>query len=618
METCVVQSKLQLLERRLWRDLRAKLDQIDPLQIQCALKQNTLLVLLQHAAEVSLPIEPTMAVVTRTISHLQSDRLMRSLTPSDTLSVRLYWRITGEKQPYLAREWTLKPTVPVPTLPVIQIAQGVSEPQSSMSVAAQPLTQLPSVTELPVESQTTAVTSMAKPAEAQSSQVAQITRPINHSWLSHIPLPVIALSLAIGCLFLTGGVYILTRPCIVGRCSPLETAQRLNQQSSRLVQPAARAENVVEAYHDLVDANYYLSQIPSWSPYHPIAQRLLQENETRTQVFEQVVEALKQAQVVGQKSQNPPHPLGAWREAQQGWRQIIASLQKVPVNSPIYPFAQRKLVEYQANLDGINRWIFKEQRAQDRVASARSTAAIATTRETEAQSVDGWKAVLATWESVVDTLRDVPPGTMAFAEAEQLLEIYQPKLGATHDRYLQEKVSADAYKHALVLGEQARRSEQQRQWSQAIVQWRTALTAANQVSTGTSYHHQTQPLISTYQVSLATAQENLRMALAIQDAESELGQLCTGATPICTYVLAKDAIQIHLTAAYDQVVQAVIINAPLGGDPRTQAALTDYVNNLLRAFTNVSQKAQLPLDLYNADNKIFSTYDPRLGGFVQR
>jgi hypothetical protein len=110
----------------------------------------------------------------------------------------------------------------------------------------------------------------------------------------------------------------------------------------------------------------------------------------------------------------------------------------------------------------------------------------------------------------------------------------------------------------------------------------------------------------------------MRAASTIQAATAGLDRVCMATSRICTYTIQPNAIQVQLTTEYDWAVEAVLTSSPLTGDANTQAALKNYVDMLLSTFSEVSNQAQLPLDLYNADGRVFGTYDPQLGGFARR
>jgi tetratricopeptide (TPR) repeat protein len=483
------------------------------------------------------------------------------------------------------------------------VAQELPHPEST-TVSQVPVSQVP-VSQVPV-------------SQVPVSQVPVSQVPVSQVPASRFPLPILAMAAAAGLFVLAGSLYALTRPCVIGACVPLQTAQRLSQESTQLVQPNASALDVSEAYQKLAEGSYLLGTIPRWSGKYTEAQALLQVYGTESEVLEQVVAALQTANDAAHASQNPPHPLETWEAIRGQWEAAIALLEQVSTDHPIHPLVQQKLTEYQANLSMISQRIGIEQQAQDKIKLARETARLAEAREGVADSAEGWQLTHVTWQVVVNLLQQIPLGTMAYAEAEQLLAIYQPRLDNARDRRMQEEISANAYSQAVTLAEEARKLEQQNQWSQAVSQWRSALANAQQVPTGTTYHSQIQPLINSYSTSLSTAQETLRSAVAIGSAQSQLEQTCAGTPRVCTFTLTNEVIQVRITPAYDQAVEQAMANSQAAGDQNAQAEIAAYVNALLRALASISESTQVPVELYNADGSVFGTYVPELSGYVTR
>jgi len=421
---------------------------------------------------------------------------------------------------------------------------------------------------------------------------------------------------AVGLFTLLGAVYLLTRPCVIGSCEPYEKAERLSQEAIQTAQTTDSALEIVEAYRKLNEASYLLGTIPSWSKHYDAAQSLLASYETEAVVLEQIVTALKQANTAAQRSQNPPHPLQEWREIQRLWRETIAQLQQIPASNALYPLAQRKLQEYEANLANINQRLLTEQQAQQRIDEARKAGQLAEARAEEANSIASWQQIYATWEAAIHQLRQVPQGTMAYAEAEQLLALYQPKLTEANTRRGQEEVAASAYDEAVRLGKQARVMEQENQWSRAVSYWQDALNQARRVPSGTAYHTQVQPLITNYTSALKQAQDNLQRATAAQSAKPDLDRTCAGNPRICTYTLSPEAIRVQFTPAYDQVVERIIFSSQTGSAATARAEVVAQVNGLLRTLGDIGSATQMPVELYNSNGTKLGTYTPIQSGYA--
>ncbi|NJN59095.1 MAG: hypothetical protein HC879_17155 [Leptolyngbyaceae cyanobacterium SL_5_9] len=717
MKTAIRRDEMEVLGHRLQTQVQMQFPLRVPLQVKCAIRQQTLVILAQHAYEVSPNPWRTFEVFEQTVRQSCSDLIRLAIAPPKTLAVRFYLRIAGEHEPYAADGFDLEP-FQVETLNKMQQAEiSGTKPQSaavlslpavstahseasSATLANADLSDKHSETEVAAAEAAEAAEAdklvLAAAEEAQSLEPLELTetvglktdsleadhlktnhleieqeaaqkvdQKVDHSEaerseggssevgrlenaklavqpaveqstesdseqstevanlstsqkpVSRLPLPMMGMAAA-GLFALAGSLYMLTRPCVIGACVPLQTAQQLSQEAAQLVRANSSAMEVSEAYQKLAEGSYLLGTIPRWSRKYAEAQAFLQVHGTQSEALEQIVTALQTANEAAHASQNPPHPLARWEGIRAMWEEAIALLKQVSANHPIHPLAQQKLTEYQANLSMINQRIVIEQQAQDKIQLARDTARLAEAREGVAESVEGWQLAHITWQVVVNLLQEIPSGTMARAEAEQLLAIYQPRLEGARDRRLQEEISSKAYNQALTMAEAARQLEQQNQWSQAVSQWRSALANAQQIPTGTSYHGQVQPLVNSYSTSLSEAQETLRSAVAMGNAQAQLEQTCASSIRICTFTLSDKEIQVRITPDYDQAIEQAIANGQAMGNPNIQAEAAAHSNALLRALANISESTQVPIELYNADGSLFGTYVPELSGYVPR
>jgi len=645
------QDEIQVLGQQLQTKLEAIAE--TPLQVRCLLKQNRLMIFVEHALQPYLNLQ-IMVEAASDIIQTPLEPMQTLVQEFQTLPIRFFLRMQGQLKPYAAHTWLLQAgTFSTVVLAADRLAVA-GEPTVAIAESTDlSLESIPESTEAAVTRSVEAVAHAAMPNSEAGNQLVcvspEILNPDASNSLKHPAhvlqedacvlqedacedvcedasdqtwqifgnrLPIVQL-VGLVSIFsaLAGCVFVLTRPCMVGGCAPLEAAQHLTQQSMQTLDETTSFQQVSLAYHQLIEANYHLGSISRWSSYYPAAQTLLHAIETDVAVLEQVVEGLEKAYQAALKSQDSPHPIARWREVQALWREAIAALENVPSDSAIYPLTQRKLAEYKNNLTEINQRLTGEQQATVKVAAARSAAQLAETRENLAQSAADWQKVQASWQGVVDAMTQVQRSTMAYAEAQQLLAIYQPKLDAARDRHTQEKISINAYSQAVKLAEQAQSAEQAEQWSQAVNDWQRALSLAQQVPENTLYHRQMQPLLTAYQASLSTAQENLRVAMAIQQAEPELIQTCSGTPQICTYLLNSNTIQVQIAAeSAASVEQAMLYQT----DYATDVESAVRINSLLRAIAFIGDRSQVPIELLDGNGVRFGVYDPEASGYIRR
>lgn len=431
-------------------------------------------------------------------------------------------------------------------------------------------------------------------------------------WLATLeswPIGILA-SGVVGVLAFTGAFYALTRPCVIGGCSTLTDAEALSQTALGELTEDPTAQTVQLVHSDIQKADRLLESIPFWSRYHSQAQDLRASYQTQAQELDQIMSAQRFATLAAEQSQNPPHPVSQWQDIRNLWSRAIAELDKIPANSDLNLFIDRKREEYQSNLSAIDQRITADQQAENQFNLAVSAAEAAQLSESTADSLLDRKALVTDWQQVVNHLNRIPQGTLVHSEAQQLLQAYEQKLSEAKVRYTQEQLSVDAYERANRHANSARNYEQQNQWTMAVTTWRQALSNIRQVPESTANYEDAQTLIGTYRTALEKAEGQLRSAISRQKVAQDLQKACAGSPTICTYTITPDLIEVRLTAEYDRSVQDSMVNAALLGDAAKQAQIRQHVDSLLRALTVIGQNAGISLQLYDARGASLGRYTP--------
>lgn len=640
MNPAIQPQDLQVLGERLQRGLREASAQPLAVQVRCGVKQGALLILAQHLPDSVLNPRQIVSTLEQVFRRSQSEMNLGERP------VRLYLRIVGQEKPYAAYGLTTQPVAlaavesPSEALETgltdesaARVEQGLpggdesdaadatagdsvagdASPNATASGEMRAMTWLETHNGDRPDSVTVPVKAVAAEPEANGLRRMGAAIESGLFWLTQ---PFVLISTGVALVAFCGTLYGLTRPCVLGFCEPLQTAQQLGETAQLAVQTAQSPQDVVDAYGKLVEANYLLDRIPSWSRHHPAAMNLMQTHEQEAAVLVQVVMAQDVAMQAAIKSQKPPHPLPTWQEIEQLWQQAIAHLERVSPDSPVHQLSDRKLVEYRANLAAIQRRIAIEKRAQEQVNLARKMAQVAEARNGIALSLPTWQLTQSTWKTAMDLLRQVPQTTMPYAEAQQLLALYQPRLLASRSHLQQEQQASSTYNRALALASQAQRSEALDQWSQAVNQWQEALRYAQQVPRDTSQSTQAQTLVTAYKAALVTAQDRLKLAVSNQTAQSALERTCAGTPRACTYSRMGNVMQVRITPSYDQALQQAAAATQAKGESDAQAAMMLNFSPLLQAIAVAGEESQLPIQLFNANGSLFGTYDPRLNGFV--
>ncbi len=448
-------------------------------------------------------------------------------------------------------------------------------------------------------------TPQAAPDEQPDQKKASLKSQLKFSIL---PLAVagVGLSLLVFCTTL----FALTRPCAIGQCRVIPEAQKLSQNAIKTLQKPDSGKAVLDAQNQLQEAMALLEAIPPWSSHHRQAQDLLKTYRAQSETVKQMVEALKTAARAGYRSENPPHSASEWMAIQQLWRDAIAQLEQLPTDKKLQPLTQQRIKAYKTNLAEINQRLFKERQAQQDIRTAKQAAQMAEVRQGIAQSLSDWQLVYATWQTAMKRLKQIPQGTTAYQEAQQLSALYLPKMANARNRKTKEQIAANAYNQGVRLAQLATDAQVDNQWSAALVHWRNALTYVNQVPKDTFYYGKAQGLVRPYRSALKQAQGQLQLTIKIQQTKSDLHQTCSGKTQVCTYTLNNKLIKVRLAPGYVQTMRQRAFTAQSKGDSNAHAGVVNHILTLEEALQAISDNAKIRLEIYSPDGFLIEAHNP--------
>jgi hypothetical protein len=244
-----------------------------------------------------------------------------------------------------------------------------------------------------------------------------------------------------------------------------------------------------------------------------------------------------------------------------------------------------------------------EQEARRRLLSARKTAQLAETRQNGANQLQDWQSAQATWQVVINTLRQSPPGTTTEAESQELLQSYQPKLDAVRDRASQEYAARKAYFQALQFQKRARAHRKQNQWPQTASLLQSALTYAQQVPPGTTSFDLAQGM-------MPGLTRDLEQSQAIFKSRLELSRVCAASGKICDYTIKPTGIQVKFTPTYEHRVNDLKTDSSQSSDPETVEQVNQHIASLEAALQTVSNTAQVPIQVYSSSNQLVGSFSP--------
>ncbi|WP_242040401.1 hypothetical protein [Anabaena subtropica] len=584
MKVAVQQEDLQLLSRTLQEQFLAEVPSGEFFQIKCAVNKDELMILAQHPVSVKAHTEQIFAVL---------EEALQSLPPYRDQQVQCFLRISGEKLPYAKRSLTMKGHG-LWENPVIH-KDVEDEEAASFSSLAFPLG---------YSSSTDAVEDEEEVFDPLAGTPDLLTTPHKR------PLKPIILGTLGGIAVLgSGGAYLITRPCVMSVCQEFQAAQQLNTQFRQLVSRAKSEKELAGVQTQLETTSTALAVIPGWSSYSQQAAELKTSLSGHSEKINQVIKALQGASVAEQKMQTPASSQAELQERQQLWRQAITPLEAISPNNELYRLVQPKLLKYRIHLQTINQQLITQEKWVKKLADAKGVASVANKWETTAKTLQDWQKVQSTWQVVVNALNIIPPSSPASPEAQQLLLEYKPKLARARDRVTIEQLAARSYQQLLGIASQAKAYEQKQEWQAAVIYWQQALQTAKQISNNSLYYNQAQSLIAPYSASLQQAQEKLLLNNSWQQTRADLNKTCSSELKICDFTIDDKGISIKITPEYEQVLQSSISESN-AQDSSSAVGVANHWQSLQGALTVISENANLPLFIYNAQDQVIYMRTP--------
>ncbi|MDY6783216.1 MAG: hypothetical protein SW833_11855 [Cyanobacteriota bacterium] len=561
---------LQALEQLCQQQLQERFPQMAPLQARCYLREETLVVLVEHHP-------PVLAYPHQAFRLFE--QLLGESQPTEECTGLMYLRMQGQQQPYAFHIAKVRPDRAAP---------------------------VPDLMEESLEKLPLSVAEDAPETEDFDPDWSQTER----SGLSRKWLPLVMAGTGLSALVFCVSLYVLSRPCVLGPCREIPVARELAEASLDTLQAPPSGQAIFAARSQLDRAVGILRSIPPWSGHRGEAQRWLARYEKTAAELDILVEGLQRGARAGNATQNPPLPTERWEQAQTLWRDAIASLSSLDPQSEFSDFAAEKVRSYRRNERVVARALETEQEARGHLEAAREMVKTAEVRYSLAESLEDLRLVEKMWEQVTSRLREIPKFTTSYPEAREMLRLYLPQVATARDRISQEVFARNTYDRAVSLAEKAKAAEAANQLSEAVNHWRNALETIKQVPEKTFDGVRAKTLTKNYTDASNRVEIQLKKTLKLQQARSDLAQLCTKTTRVCNFTLDDKGISVVLTPTYVQQVRSSATNAQSKGDLKTQVQLLDHVYTLERALNTISDNAGLPLAVYTHNNVLVQSHVP--------
>lgn len=575
MQVAVIEEDLQFIAQILQEQLRAEIPSGEFFQVKCAVKNDQLMILVQHPQGVSADTDNIFAVL---------EEALRSLLNQHGQRVEIFLRITGVKLPYAKYSLVLQGLE-------AKVDQAVGEEEkidnSSPFTTSDSLVDDQSPTNTPNEPEDQLFDPMADAPDLSFYTTIKSRRPIK---------PIVLGVAVTGIAVLGAAAYLLTRPCVMFECKEIQTAENLQKSWQRQMQNAKSESELIKVQQQLVEATLALKKIPGYSPRYQEAETLATNLSRKSETINKVVKAFGAASLATKKSQTPANSLEELKARQKLWRQAIAPLETISANNELYGLVQPRLGIYRAKLRTVNQQLQLEDKWLKKITAAKNVANAATKQETTAKTLSELQKVQSTWQVAINALSIIPKTSSAYSQAQQLLIEYKPKLVAARDRATQQLLAAKTYKQAIENAEQAKRYEKQNQWQAAVTYWNQALSAAKQVKEDSLYYIQAQTLIQPYSTSLKQAEAKLQVANSLQQTRADLENTCSGTIRVCNFTITDREIIVRMTPEYEQALNSNLNQ----GNQSTVANITSHLESLQQALDVISDNANLAVIVFDA------------------
>jgi tRNA(Ile)-lysidine synthase len=398
----------------------------------------------------------------------------------------------------------------------------------------------------------------------------------------------------------------MLQPCLIRACTPLIEAEQIAQAATLAIGQAQNWQDLQTIEDQFDQAQTLLDQVPWWSQYHDQAVELGQRYEDALASFEPIIQAFEQAIEAVNKSQDPPHSIETWQVAQNLWTEAISQLEAITPDNPTYPLAQLKHRQYQGYLEAVGRQLQREQEARQTLENAEQSATLARNHQEDARSLAAWRNARSHWEIAIRALDSISRETTAFLIAQERLKIYHAKLAEVEDGESDTLFASNLYNQALDKAQEAKAAEAAYQWDRAAMRWQVALAAMQKIPQESDYYDRAQDQIENYMSALWQAQLQAQGQNLFGQIQQELGEICAGVPTICHFEISKELITVHLTLEYEQAV----LSAGVLGDEQSQAEALDKLQALETALESMSDRSQMPLELYDPDGTLVGTHTP--------
>jgi tetratricopeptide (TPR) repeat protein len=587
-KTAVQLEDLEFLAQILQQHLRTSIPSGGLFAVKCAVKDDQLMILIQHPQTVVADTQQVFASLVE---------MLESLPAHQAQMVQLYLRQTGEKLPYAKQDVVIHGVPQSRARNAHPKAEKFEIPASAMFNSSSSLLNITAVVEEPF---------------ASSGEIPDFRVGKSAKFKSKFNPVLLFVGLFVAAIF--GGVgYLLMSPCVLMSCKELQTAKELQGEFPQLVSNLKSEAELTQLEKQIGNTVTDLQKIPALSIHQQEVEKIRANLTGELQQINQINQALEIGTTATQKSRSFTTNIEELQTRSQLWRKAIAPLENIRPDSKLYIFAQLKLSIYRTGLQRVNVQLLAQGKWQQKINDSQAVAKAAIQRESTAKTFPELQQAQATWQVVINALTGIPQTSPAYPEAQKLLAEYKPKLIAIRDRTAKLEQSTKNFAQAVTTAKLAEQYQQQNQWQQAANNWQQALNSIRQVPAESPFYNQAVPLVEAYSIALQEAQvksQSPTATVTTDTTRADLEKTCMGTVRVCSFTVDSRFINVRITPEYEQTLESNVTNVSQTQE-NSFKDVKKHLESLQKALEVIGDNANLAVLVFDAQGQQIFTHIPK-------
>ncbi len=408
-----------------------------------------------------------------------------------------------------------------------------------------------------------------------------------------------------------GGIYTLTRPCVIDKCQIIKEVKQQVDKSIIVLDKSPSESDILNIKQALKESINRLQSIPWWSSYYSEAKKQKQNYQQDLKHLSILISFENIQNQVNSLIKNNSSSLFERKAAQETLSQSLLDLETISDSSIFSDWGAKQVEKNQILMNRLQQKLANEDKAKISLNLARKAAKIAEKRENKAKNLSDLELIISTWKTAVKRLQEISPETTLYKPSRQLLKTYLAKINQVENRKNQEELAVKIYEQAKKQAKLGEEAASKNQWSQSVTYWTQAINYIKQVPQNTFQFSQSQPLISSYTLSLNKAKSQLKQAIELENIRRDLKEICTDSNQVCIYTIDGSIIKIKLNSDYIEKVWNTALQAKVHGDLQTQTQLLHHLSSFEHRLQGISDRSGKTIEVYNAQRNLMAVYQKR-------